>query len=140
MAIEHDRKYGYPALVSRSVSDIETATIDIDRDTEFAGDDVDRYSSLVDLGGECSTLAIWLPAIDSAAISIYAQRDGEVDTVPVPIHYRQSSDNATAAWATTASTGGLCIVCPLMGAVRYLRLYSGANQTADRAIPVQGVA
>lgn len=116
----------------------QAAVIDIDRDAEFSGDDVDRYSSLVDLGRECTGVVIDIPAIDSAAVSVYAQVDGEEDTVPLAVHYRQASDNATAVWSTTAGTGGLFIHCDFLGAVRYIRLYTGANQTADRTFYVLG--
>ena len=117
----------------------QLALIDIDRAGEFAGDDVDRYSGLVDLGHHASGVMIHVPTITSAAVSILAQRDSSTATVPVGVHYRQSSDNATALWATTASTGGFIIYAPL-GGVRYIRIATAAaNQVADRAFYVIGV-
>lgn len=116
----------------------QAALIDIDRDTEFTGDDVDRYSALVDLGRECGGVIIHVPTIDSATVAVYAQRDSGEDTVPAEVHYKKPSDEATQAWATTAGTGGLFIHCPYLGAVRYIRLYTSANQTADRTFYVLG--
>lgn len=116
----------------------QTATIDIDRDTEFAGDDVDRYSSVIDLGRECSGVVIKLPAMTSSAISLYAQEVAAIATVPVPVHYRQASDDATTAWITTASTGSLTIHCNWLGAIRYIRIYAAVNQATDRSISVLG--
>ncbi len=115
------------------------ALIDIDRATEFTGDDVDVYSKLVDLGDIYKGLLIKLPAITSAAISVCVQQSDSIAEVPVVLHYRQSSDNATAAWATTASEGSLVILCPALGGAQYVRIKSGANQGADRSIQVRGV-
>jgi len=66
-----------------------TALIDIDRATEFTGDDVDQYSKLVDLGALYSVITLHVPALTSSALNIYVQRTGEVDEVPVAVHYRQ---------------------------------------------------
>ena len=59
------------------VSAWKTALIDIDRATEFTGDDVDRYSKLVDLKENYEFLTVRLPALSaSAIISVYVQ-EGE---------------------------------------------------------------
>ncbi len=123
---------------ARAGIDWQIGLIDIDRDTEFSGDDVDRYSSLVDLGRECSGVIIRLPAMTSSAINIYVQASSTVATIPVALHYRQSSDDATAVWATTASTGSLAIHCNWLGAIRYIRIYAAVNQAADRSISILG--
>ena len=123
-----------PGLPNR---DFLPALIDIDRDGEFVGDDVDRYSALVDLGGEFSEVAIKLPTIDNATVAVYAQQDGAIATVPVPVHVRKA-DNTTGVVFISEGTGGITVTLPL-GNVRYIRLYTGANQTADRTILVKGV-
>lgn len=106
--------------------------------TEFTGDDVDRFTALVDLGRQWEWVRIDVPTIDSATVSIYVQFDAAVATVPVLLHYKLPADASTAAWATTAGTGGYSIVCPCLGGAQYIRLYTGANQTADRTFYVQG--
>jgi len=106
--------------------------------TEFTGDDVDRFTALVDLGRPFSGVQVFVPTIDSGAVSVYIQRDNNIDTVPVIVHYRQTSDNATAAMSTTASTGGYVFEFPVSG-IQCFRLYTGANQTADRTFYVRGV-
>lgn len=115
------------------------ALIDIDRATEFVGDDVDRYSKLVDLGAEFDKLVIKIPTITSAAISVYVQKTPSEAEVPVGVYYRQPTDLATAAWADTAATTARSIVCDCLGGYQFVRIYSGANQAADRSIYVKGV-
>lgn len=124
----------------RFFSGFKTATIDIDRTpTEFTGDDVDRFSSLVDLGGYFSNVTLHIPTIDSAAVSLYVQNNSLIATVPKIVHYRQCSDNATAAASTTAGTGDIVFTfSTIAGPVRFLRVHTGANQTADRAFTVVG--
>lgn len=116
----------------------QSVLMDIDLTAQYTGEDIDRTSALVDLGQKCSGVIIYIPTIDSAAVSLLVQRDGEIDTVPYGLYYRQTSDNATALWATTASTGGFYIHCDCLGGIRYFRIYTGANQTADRTFYVLG--
>lgn len=116
----------------------KAAVIDIDRATEFSGDDVDRYSSLVDLGDDFKYATVFIPAIDSAAVTPYLQRDGQVATVPVASHFWNDADADTnVIQSTVAGTGGITITF-FVGCCQYLRLYTGANQTADRTFYVKG--
>jgi hypothetical protein len=119
-------------------SERKAAIIDIDRATEFTGDDVDRYSSLVKFDKPYERLIITIPEITSAALNVYVAASDSVAAVPVPVHYRQTTDNATAVWATTASTGKIQITCDV-GLAQFVRLYLGANQTADRTLYIVGV-
>ena len=113
--------------------------IDIDRDTEFTGDDVDRYSKLVDLGREYESMIMEVPTIDSAALSVYLQETPSEAAVPKPLHVRKRlTAEGTLLWATTAGTGGFTVVVPI-GGYRYVRVYSDANQTADRTLRLRGV-
>jgi hypothetical protein len=116
----------------------KTATIDIDRATEFTGDDVDRFSSLVDLEKPYESLILSVPAIDSAALSVYVQQDDSIATTPFIVHLYKPEAAGNAVMATTAGTGSITIVLPI-GGVQFVRIYSGANQSADRAIKVRGV-
>ena len=126
-------------------SDWKTCLIDINRDSEFAGDDVDQYSKLVDLGRAFEKLVIIVPTIDSAAITVYVQRSPGTDQVPVAVHHGYMYDasgagNAwtTAAWTTTAGTGGFSITCNIDGH-QFVRIRAGANQAADRTFYLRGV-
>ena len=116
----------------------ETATIDIDRATEFTGDDVARFSSLVDLKNIYEFLTVIVPALDaSAVITPYVQMDGDVDTVPVAVH--ALDDDATGSFAHATSSGaGSLVVTFRIGGVQHVRLYAGADQAADRTFYVRG--
>lgn len=125
--------------MSRGSYNWQTATIDVDRDEEFVGDDVDQFSSLVDLGRECNEVMLHLPTITSSTISIYGQRGGSEATVPQVIHVRDEEKAAsTAAFVTTAGVGGVSIRCPA-GGYRHIRVRCNTNQSADRAILCKGI-
>ena len=89
--------------------------IDIDRDTEFSGDDADRFSKLVDLGREYENMIMEVPTIDSAALSVYLQETQAEDAVPgmVSRHSRegirevrdQLKDHASFSLATLLGRG-----------------------------------
>lgn len=123
--------------------DVQTATIDIDRATEFVGDDVDQYSSLVDLGGQFNTIVIQPSTLTSTAINVYVQDVAAIDTVPVIVHQGQVTGATpawgTAAWTTTAGTGNMTITCPI-GCYRYVRIRCTSDQTtSDKTIYVRGI-
>lgn len=117
----------------------QTAAIDIDRSSEFTGDDVDQFSSLVNLGCLCNKVIIESPTLTSTALNIYVQKDGEVDTVPIILHSRKISDESTGAWATTAGTTANSIVCDCLGGYKFIRIRATSNQTADREFKVCGI-
>ncbi len=116
---------------------VKEALVDIDRDTEFTGDDVDQYSKLVDLGGEFKYVLVYVPTITSATISLCVQRDPNIDTVPDPLNILDSNATGHFLSATTAGTAGMAILFHT-GAVQYLRVKCGANQAADRKFYVRG--
>ena len=118
-------------------SEWESALIDIDRGTEFSGDDVDRFSELVDLGAEYENLCVFIPTIDSGVVSVYVQRDGESDTVPVIIHVLDDDATGSFAHSTTDGTGGIVVNFEL-GAIRYLRMHVAADQDPDVTFYVRG--
>ncbi len=116
----------------------QSALIDIDRATEFTGDDVDQYSALIKFDKPYEKIIIEVPTLDSSTVTVYAQENDSISTVPLPIHYRQTSDNATALWATTAGTGGFRITVDV-GLAQFIRIRTGSNQTADRTFYVTGI-
>ena len=115
----------------------KSALIDIDRATEFTGDDVDRYSALVDLEGNFEFVTVFIPTIDSATVTPYVQRDAAVATVPVAVQVLDADATGSFAHATTASTGAIAVTFRI-GGVQHIRLYTGANQAADRTFYVRG--
>ena len=115
--------------------------IDVSRDTEFTGDDVDQYSELCDLGGLFEKLIIVAPALStSGTVTVYVQEGGLTATVPTILHYKRTADETTsAAWATTSGAGSFAIVCDCLGGFRFIRLRVNADQSADRTFRVCGV-
>lgn len=114
--------------------------IDIDRASEFTGDDVDQYSELVDLGGLCDSVVIAVPALStSGTISVYVQEGGSEATVPKALHYKRTADETTSAeWKTTSGAGSFVIECNSLGSFRWIRLKVSENQAADRTLRVCG--
>lgn len=113
----------------------KNATIDIDRTpTEFAGDDVDRYSSVVDLGGEYERLAIIVPAtVTAGELLIYVQELAAIATVPALLHVV----NTDTAYTVTLAASTF-FTCDCLNGIRYLRLYSATNQSQDVTFRVRG--
>lgn len=116
----------------------KTATIDIDRASEFTGDDVDQYSSLVDLGRLSKRVLAFIPTITNSAVGIYVQRDPNKDTVPTKVV--AFDDDATGHFdhATTAGTGGILAIFEV-GLAQYIRFRCTSNQAADREIICCGI-
>ncbi len=110
---------------------------DIDRSTEFSGDDVDRYSKLVDLGADFEKIVVVIPTITSGTVTLYTQRDGNVASVPVILNIFDDDATGHFAHATSSGTGDFAIVFHL-GGIQYFRIYCGANQGADRTFWVRG--
>jgi len=119
-------------------SDWKTATIDIDRAGEFTGDDVDQFSSLVDLGGIYENVLVMCDsAITSATLAPWVQKTDSVAEVPVVVHALDDDATGSFAHATTAGTTQIAIIFRI-GAIRYLRVRAGANQAADETFSVRG--
>jgi len=119
-------------------SDWKTATIDIDRGGEFSGDDVDQFSSLVDLGDNYENVLVMCDsAITSATLAPWVQKTDAVDEVPVVVHALDDDATGSFAHATTAGTTQIAVVFRI-GAIRYLRIRTGGNQAADETFSVRG--
>lgn len=115
-----------------------TATIDIDRATEFTGDDVDQYSKLVDLLENYEFLTVHFDsAITSATLTPVVQVGPGVDEVPVPVHVLDDDATGSFAHATTAGTTQVSVTFRI-GGYQYVRLKTGANQAADETFKVRG--
>ena len=119
-------------------SEWKTVLMDINRASEFTGDDVDRYSELCDLGDNYEFATVFIPTIDSAGIAVVVQRDDSKASVPVIVHMFDADAAGSFQHITTAATT-TNVVTYRIGGVRYLRLFSsGVNQTADRTFYVRG--
>ena len=106
----------------------------IEAGPEFTGDDLDRYSGLVDLGGDYEFIGVYIPTIDSAVITPYVQRDNKVDmvtpangTVPAPVVALDAAATGHFAHATSAGTGLIFVVFRI-GGFQYVRLHSSVDQ------------
>ncbi len=109
----------------------KSCLIDIDRATEFTGDDVDQYSELVDLGLICRYLLVLVPAITSATVTPYVQMDDKEASVPVAMVALDDDATGHFAHATTAGEGAIAVIFEI-GAAQHIRLKTGANQAVDR--------
>lgn len=119
------------------ISERVEAIIDTSRAAEFVGDDTNQFSSLIDLGLPFAVIAVDVPTIDSAAISIYVQNNDSTATVPIPVHFTKS-DDTTAIWASSAGTGGYSITV-IIGGYQFLRVFTSQNQSTNRTFVVRGV-
>ena len=111
--------------------------VDVDRATEFSGDDVDQYSKLVDLGGDFENVMVIIPTITSSTIGIAIQQTPEISEVPSPVYILDDDATGCFLHATTAATTAMAVKFEIGGA-RYLRIKCGANQAADRTFYVRG--
>ena len=115
-----------------------TATIDIDRATEFTGDDVDQFSDLIDLGKDFEyILVLCNSVITSATLAPWVQKTSAKDEVPVVVHALDDDATGSFAHATTAAVTQVAVIFHI-GAIQYLRLRAGANQAADETFSVRG--
>jgi len=122
----------------QSCSEWKTATIDIDRATEFTGDDVDQFSSLVDLGADYEDILVLCGSvITSATLAPWVQKTPETDEVPMVMHILDDDATGSFAHATTAAVTQVGIIFRV-GCIRYLRIRAGANQAADETFSVKG--
>ena len=116
----------------------KTATIDIDRDTEFTGDDADQFSDVVDLGEDYEFVTVHCDSvITSATINPWVQKTPEVDEVPVIKHALDDDATGSFAHATTAAVTSVSVTFRI-GGYQYLRIRAGSNQAADEAFSVRG--
>ena len=116
-------------------SEWKDCLIDINRTpAEFASDDVDRYSSVVDLGDAYDKLAIIVPAtVTAGELLIYVQELAAIATVPALLH----TVNTDTAWTVTLAVSTF-FTCDCLNGGRYLRLYSATNQAQDVTFRVLG--
>ena len=115
-----------------------TATIDIDRDTEFTGDDVDQFSSLVDLGDNFEFVTVHFDSvITSSTINPWVQKTRALDEVPVVKHVLDDDATGSFAHATSAAVTQVSVTFRI-GGYQYLRIRAGTNQSADETFSVRG--
>ena len=111
--------------------------MDIDRDTEFTGDDADQYSALVDLGQDFANVLVVIPTITSSTVGVSIQMEPGKTQVPVAMYILDDDATGCFLHATTAATTAMVVKYEIGGA-RYLRIKCGANQAADRTFYVRG--
>jgi len=111
--------------------------MDIDRATEFAGDDVDQYSKLVDLGADFEFIVVVIPTITSSVIGVVIQRGAEEDEVPVRVYVLDADATGSFLHAHTAAVTAQVIVFRV-GAAEFIRIKADTNQAADRTFYVRG--
>lgn len=120
------------------ISEWKTGTVDIDRASEFTGDDVDQFSDLIDLGAIYEFITVHLGStITSGTIQPYVQRTEKTDEVPVI--KMQLDDDATGSFAhadTAATT--IRSVTFRIGGYQYIRIRLTGNQAADETLYVRG--
>lgn len=116
------------------------ALLDYDRsDLEFTGDDVDQFSALVDLGKQYKQLAVMIPALAaSGTVSVYVQRDGNIDTIPLVVHALDADTTGSFLHATSSGAGSIAVIFDIAGA-QFVRVRVNANQTANRSFVVRGL-
>jgi len=136
------------------VSEWKTALIDIDRASEFVGDDVDQYSKIVDLDENYEFLTVHVPTgMDSATLTPYVQKGEKVTRaagyftpgspavvgdIPFPVHFfNDISADTDVIQSTIASTGGISITFRI-GGYQYIRIKASANQDPDVELSVRG--
>ena len=116
----------------------KTATIDIDRDTEFTGDDVDQFSDVVDLGADFEFVTVHCDSvITSATLNPWVQKTGSIDEVPVVKHILDADATGSFAQATSAAVTRVSVTFRI-GGYQYLRIRAGSNQSADETFSVRG--
>lgn len=115
----------------------KSVLLDIDRDTEFVGDDVDQYSKLVDLGAPFEFVTVIVPTITSSTTGVCIQKTPNIDEVPSPVHILDDDATGSFLHATSAAVTALAVIFRI-GAVQYVRIKMGANQAADRTFYVRG--
>ena len=118
-------------------SDWISSLMDVDRATEFTGDDVDRWSSVIDLKDNYEFVTITIPTIVSATISVGVMRNEVVTSVPSLVYSLSESATGNYLQATTAAETAMTVIFRI-GGYRYFRIKSGANQTADVTFWVRG--
>lgn len=115
-----------------------TGTVDIDRDAEFTGDDVDQFSKLIDLGDNFEFITVILGSvITSSVLGPWIQMDGDIDTVPVIVHVLDDDATGSFAHATTAAVTQVAVTFRIGGA-QWLRMRFGSNQAADETFYIRG--
>ena len=115
-----------------------SSLMDVDRDAEFAGDDVDQFSSIINLKGNYEFVTVILPIMVSSDVTIYIQRTDAVTEVPVIMH-TLDGDSADSFAQTSAAVSSAAIALTFrIGGAQYFRLKMDGNQTLDLTFYAKG--
>lgn len=117
----------------------KTCLVDIDRATEFSGDDKTKFSKLIDLDDNFEFITVIMPALESTtAVTPYIQMDAAIASVPVPMYFFHNIDLDTdVIQSSVGATGGYALTFRV-GGVQHLRIHCGTTQTDDRTFYVRG--
>lgn len=116
-----------------------SSVMDVDRiPTEFTGDDVDRFTSLIDLDGNYEFVTIILPIMVSSTVVVYIQRTEKIDEIPSLLHILDADSAASLVQTSpTVELTSLAVTFRIGGA-QYFRLYTSGNQTSDITFYAKG--
>lgn len=115
-----------------------SSLFDFNRASEFAGDDVDQFSSVIDLKGNYEFVTVIVPVLVSGKITPYIMRTPAVTEVPVLMHFMAADSAASYAQDSTAISTVSTALTFRIGGAQYLRLRSSGDQTADVTFYAKG--
>lgn len=113
--------------------------MDVDRvPAEFTGDDVDRFTSLIDLSGNYEFVTVILPIMVSSTVTVYIQRTDQIDEIPSLLHILDADSEASLVQTSpTVELTSLAVTFRIGGA-QFFRLYTSADQTSDITFYAKG--
>ena len=95
----------------------------------------DNLSAEVDLEIDATKLLVLVPAIDNATVGVdVAEKSGGTF---YPVQAMKAETTGSILHASTASTGTIALVFDIGGA-QFIKISTGAAQTADRTFRVRG--
>jgi len=117
-----------PAFAGNPWVDNTTAKITIATDNTL--------SAAIALPRDVGKIAIYVPTITSAAVSLVVSSDG----VTYDDLFCEENGTNTIVWSTAAGTGGMIVEVPCnMYLYKYAKVKVGAGQAADRYFGIYGV-
>lgn len=115
------------------------SVMDVDRKPlEFTGDDVDQFTSVIDLKGNYEFVTVIVPVIVSGTIIPYIQRTPAVSEVPAIMHILDADGAGSFAQTTANISTVITAVTFRIGGAQYLRLRTSGNQTSDVTFYLKG--
>ena len=125
------------------IGDWQTVVLDYDKTAEYSGQDIDTTSDLFDLTGGVSEKGFYdgfeiiVPTIETGTLSLLIAQTSTITEVPVPLHV-SNGVGSTVIWTVASGTGGLQVAAFNVGAIRFGRIKTGGNQSANRTFYIRG--